>query len=265
MGRRTIFNIAAAILLCLASAVAAAAQDFQKGYNLAAGGTVTIANVSGDVILTGYDGGDVQVSATKQGRDREEVEVEDLSTQGHVWLRAKYPRECECDASLKFEVRVPRSLNLNFEKISTASGNVRAEGITGRIELTTASGDVTVRGVSGEVRASSASGSVRVREAAGTVSANSASGDVDVELTRLEGTGDMRFSSASGNVNVRLPASIDAQVEMSTASGSIDTNFPIEVKENRYGPGSRARGQLGNGSRLLKISSASGDVSLRSI
>ncbi|MDT7689508.1 MAG: hypothetical protein QOE46_2267, partial [Acidobacteriota bacterium] len=83
--------------------------------------------------------------------------------------------------------------------------------------------------------------------------------------TRIEGGGDMRFSSASGDVNVRMPSSIDARVNMSTVSGSIETNFPIEVKNSRYGAGSRAEGQLGSGARLLKLSSASGNVTLKSI
>jgi hypothetical protein len=66
-------------------------------------------------------------------------------------------------------------------------------------------------------------------------------------------------------VSVRLPSSLDARVEMSTASGSIETDFPIEVKKDRYSSGYTARGQLGGGSRILKISSASGDVRLKSL
>jgi hypothetical protein len=258
-------NFAGAVLLCVASAALALAQDFQKSYDVGPSGSVSIANVSGDVNLTGYDGGSVEVAAFKEGRDRDLVEVEDLSDANHVELRAKYPRNCNCDASIRFEVRVPRGANVSLDKISTASGNIKAEGVSGRMRLNTASGNVTLQGVSGEIHANSASGRVSVREASGTVSANTASGDVDVELTRLEGAGDLRFSSASGNVRVRLPSNVDADVEMSTASGSIDTNFPIEVKDDRYGSGKRASGRLGNGSRLLRISTASGDLSLKSI
>lgn len=266
MGRRTFVNFVGAVALCAAAAVGAAAQDFQKTYNLEAGGSVEIQNVSGDINLTGYEGSAVVVNAYKEGRDRDQVEVVDESTQGHVSLRAEYPRDCRnCNASLRFEVRVPRSANISFDKISTASGNVKAEGFAGRLHLSTASGDVTVRGVSGEIRANSASGTVRVADAAGMVNANTASGDVEVELTRVDGEGDMRFSSASGNVNVRLPSSINARVSMSTASGDIETNFPLEVKHDRYGSGTRAEGQLGSGARLLKISTASGNVSLKSI
>jgi DUF4097 and DUF4098 domain-containing protein YvlB len=265
MRRRTLLNFVGVVVLCLAAAGVAGAQDFQRSYNLETGGTVSIYNVSGNIELTGYDGSALVVAGYKQGRDREVVEVEDTSTPGHISLRVEYPHNCNCDASVRFEVRVPRSAGVNFEKITTASGNLKAEGFAGRVTLQTASGDVSVRGVSGEIRASSASGTVRVADAAGTVNASSASGDVEVELTRIEGGGDMRFSSASGDVNVRMPSSIDARVNMSTVSGSIETNFPIEVKNSRYGAGSRAEGQLGSGARLLKLSSASGNVTLKSI
>lgn len=265
MRRRRFSKLVGAALICLAAAAGASAQDFQRSYDLGSGGSVRIINVSGDIILKGYDGAAVVVSGYKEGRDRDVVEVEDTSTSGRVSVRAKYPSNCNCDASVKFEVRVPRSSNIVFEKISTASGNVRAEGFAGRVNLQTASGNVSVRGVGGEIHASTASGTVSVREASGTVNASSASGNVDVELTRLEGDGDMQFSSASGDVNVRLPSSIDARVSMSTASGSIETNFPIEVRHDRYGSGSRAEGQLGSGLRSLRLSSASGNVTLKSI
>lgn len=265
MGRRTLISALATTLLLLASALTASAQEFQKSYNLEPGGTISVTNVSGDINITGYDGSAVTVAGFKEGRDRDLVEVEDTSGAGRVALRVRYPRECNCDASIRFEVRVPRSVNFDFHRISTASGNIKAEGVTGRLDLNTASGDVTLRGVSGEVRAASASGTVRVRDAAGTVNASTASGNVDVELARLEGTGDMRFSSASGDVSVRLPSSLDARVDMSTASGSIETDFPIEVKKDQYSSGYTAHGQLGSGSRSLKISSASGDVKLKSL
>jgi hypothetical protein len=266
MGRRTLLNFVAALALCAAAAVSAAAQDFQKTYELGAGGSVEIANVSGDVNLVGYEGSAVVVNAYKEGRDRDVVEVVDESTQGRVKLRVEYPRDCRnCNASVRFEVRVPRSGNISFDKISTASGNVKAEGFTGRLRLSTASGNVTVRGVGGEIKASSASGNVRVEDATGSVNASTASGDVEVEMTRVDGADDMHFSSASGDVNVRVPTNIDARVSMSTASGDIETNFPIEVKQDRYSSGKRAEGQLGSGSRSLKISTASGNVSLKSI
>lgn len=151
---------------------------------------------------------------------------------------------------------------MNLERISTASGDIEIMDLRGDVIVSTASGDVTIKGVHGAIKASTASGDMRVRDVVGEVNAQSASGDVEVDIAQLQGTEDMKFSSASGDVNVRLPGNLDGDVSMSTATGSIKTNFPLEVKEHRYGPGSEARGQLGSSSRNIRLSTASGDVSL---
>jgi DUF4097 and DUF4098 domain-containing protein YvlB len=265
MRRRLLTQTFAAIALCLAAATSAAAQDFQKSYPLGPGGSIRIENVSGNVNVTGHDGSAVTVAVFKEGRDTSVVEVEDLSTGNRVHLRAKYQENCRnCNASLRFEVRVPRS-GVNIDKISTASGDISASDLAGHVELNTASGDITLRNVSGEINVATASGQLKVTNATGTVSAASASGDVEVEIARLEGAGDLRFSSASGNVHVRLPSNLDARVSLATSSGNIDTDFPLEVKKQEYGPGATARGQLGSGARSLRIATASGDVSLKSL
>jgi DUF4097 and DUF4098 domain-containing protein YvlB len=190
------------------------------------------------------------------------VEVEDHSSANRVDVGVRYPSPCNCDASVQFVVRVPRSMNFQIDRISTASGDIEVTSVRGDVHVSTASGDVLVKDVNGRIRASTASGEMRVKDVIGEVSAQSASGNVEVEIARLEGADDMKFSSASGDVRVTLPADVDAEVSMSTASGDLKTDFPLEVKERRHGPGSEARGRLGSGSRMIRISTASGDVSL---
>jgi hypothetical protein len=231
-------------LVCVALVAQASAQDFQKSYPLTAGGSVSIQNVSGNVQIIGYGGEAVTVTAYREGRDRELVEVEDKSSANSVRLGVRYPRNCNCDASVRFEVRVPRAVRYQISPVQTASGNVEVRDVTGEVKVSTASGNVLVSGVSG------------------SVNAQSASGNVDVELTRLEGAENMRFSTASGDVNVKLPDNPDAYVSMSTASGSVRTDFPIEVDKREHGPGQSARGQLGNGTVRVSLSSASGNVTL---
>lgn len=262
--RKSLFTIVAALVSGCVCAATALGQDFQKAYPLRAGGAVVIKNVSGDIIVSGYDGEGVTVKAYKEGRDRDQVEVEDTSTGERVELRARYQecRNCSIEASIKFEVLVPRSGNYQIGKLSTASGNIEVIGVRGDVQASTASGDVRVQDVAGKINVSTASGQMRVREVAGTVSASSASGDVEVEIARLEGAEDMKFSSASGNVNVKMPSNLNADVNLSTATGSVSTSFPLEVRKPEHGPGERASGRLGNGGRQLRISSASGNVSL---
>jgi DUF4097 and DUF4098 domain-containing protein YvlB len=73
----------------------------------------------------------------------------------------------------------------------------------------------------------------------------------------------MVFSSARGTVDVRCPASLDADVEMSTLSGDLDTDFALDVHEPKYGPGRKARGRIGAGTHTLRLATVSGNVSLR--
>jgi len=242
--KRILAVLAVTVLFLVAGAEKSIAQDFQKTYSISSGGQVRIATVSGDVAVTGYDGDTIVVHGYKDGRDRDRVQIEDASAGDRVDLRVRYPESCNCDASVRFEVRVPRAVNYNFERIASVSGNVQVENITGRL------------------KAEAVSGNVGVRDVSGLVSASAVSGNVTVEIRSLEGAGDMKFSAVSGNVTVKAPANLDADIEMSSVSGALKTDFPIEVQERRYGPGQSARGRLGAGSRNLRISSVSGRVSL---
>ena len=238
------FSIATA-LVGFALAATAAAQDFQKTYRIGAGGQIRIGNVSGDVIVTAYDGDAIIVKGTKKGRDRDQVEIEDRSGTGNIDIGVHYPKHCNCDANIRFDVQVPRSVNYDFDHISSVSGDVRVTGVTGRLHASAVSGDVHITDVSG------------------SVSASAVSGDVSVEINRLEGSDDMKFSTVSGDVSVMLPSSLAADVDISSFSGSIKTDFAIEVRAERYGSRNWARGKLGEGTRRLKMSSVSGDLSLR--
>jgi hypothetical protein len=236
------------MLLGTALAVSAAAQDFQKSYQLTSGGSIRISTVSGDVTVTGYDGKAVVVTGTKQGPNIDMVEIVDHSGGNSVDVSVSYPQNCRnCNASVDFQVQVPRSIKYNFGGIRSISGEVNVTGVSGRLDASTVSGGVSVTDV------------------VGSVSAKSVSGEVQVELAGLDGADDMSFSTVSGGVTVKLPAGLDAQVEMATFSGSIDTNFPIQIEKEQFTSSQKASGQLGSGSRRLRMSTVSGNLSLRQL
>lgn len=247
--------------VCLLLSLSVAAQDFRKSYEVGQGGSISVRNVSGDVIVTGYEGETVLVLGYKEGRDRDLVQVEDNSAGNKVDVRARYPQNCDCNASIRFEVKVPRG-DYKFDAISSVSGDVEVTSVSGDLRVKSISGNVTVKGVAGAVNASSTSGNVHVGEINGTVSGKSTSGDVEVEIAQLSGAGDMEFSSTSGNVRVKLPSNLDADVRMSTTTGGLKTDFPLTIEEPERGPGRRAAGRVGGGSRNLRLSSTSGSVSL---
>ncbi|MBI1763380.1 MAG: DUF4097 family beta strand repeat protein [Acidobacteria bacterium] len=254
--------VALAAFWLAALTLAASAQDFQQTYQLGPEGVVNIRAVSGNVTVLGYDGEVIVVTATKKGRDRDLVTIEDNSTSNRVEVRDRYPERCNCHVSVNFEVKVPRRINYRFDSFSSVSGDVEVSNVTGELRAKSVSGSVVIKGAVGNVTANSVSGNVEVGEVAGTVNAKSTSGNVQVEIVRLESAGNMDFGSVSGNVTVRVPGNLDADVEMSALSGDLRSDFPIQIEKKEYGPGRSARGRLGNGSRHVKMSSISGNLSL---
>ncbi|HYK91138.1 MAG TPA: DUF4097 family beta strand repeat-containing protein [Acidobacteriota bacterium] len=245
MIRRSLAVFAPAVLLVgLLATGAATAQDYQRNYTIPPHGSIRVSSISGDVRIIGHSSNSIAVAGYKEGPDRELVQIEDNSDSNHIDLRVRYPESRHCNASVSFEVRVPQGVEYNFERLGAVSGNVHVDNVTGRLRAESVSGDVNIRNVNG------------------IVSASAVSGNVDVQINNLQGSGDMKFSSVSGSVNVKAPATMDADIEMSSISGSLKTNFPIEVQEQRYGPGRSARGRIGSGMHSLRITTVSGRVSL---
>ncbi len=244
MRRNTLRFVPAVMAAVLLSGALALAQDFRKNYNVTSGSQISVRNISGDVKVTGYNVGYVEVVATKVGRDKDLVTIEDLSSGNKIDLRVKYPQSCNCEASVYFDIRVPSNMDLDFEKLGSVSGDVEVTGVRGRLSAESVSGGVTLSDV------------------AGVVSAKSVSGRVDAQIAAIQGTGNMKFSSVSGSVNVKAPANTNADIEMSSVSGSVSTDFPIEVQGEDFGPGHSAHGRIGTGGNSLRINTVSGKVSL---
>jgi len=87
--KTTLSRVAGAIAIAVFLRVPAQAQDFQHSYAVGAGGRVRVGNISGDVIVTGYNGDTIMIRGYKEGRDRDRVQVEDLSSADRVDGRVK--------------------------------------------------------------------------------------------------------------------------------------------------------------------------------
>jgi lia operon protein LiaG len=146
-------------------------------------------------------------------------------------------------------------------KLETASGGIEINGATGkRVDAETASGSIRLADVRAEeVKVETASGRIRVeRTSAPRLEASTASGSVRVELDGE--VRDVEISTASGGAEAVLPANFAGEVELETASGSIDVDFPMTIIRQRR---NHVRGTIGQGgSARVSMSAASGDVRL---
>lgn len=233
--------------------------DFEWHGHLAAGQTVTIRGINGDVRAVPASGGDVEVTAVKAARrsDPDEVKIEVVPDRDGVTICAVYPgryhgEDNEClpggrgrnnsrdnDTRVDFTVHVPRGVNLAG---STVNGDVTADSLQGNVTASSVNGDVDVA-TAGYAEGSSVNGSVRA------------------VLGRGDWSGSLSFSSVNGGVTVVLPSGVGADVTASTVNGSIDTDFPLTV-QGRFSA-KRLRGTIGAGGRELKLDTVNGSIRLR--
>jgi hypothetical protein len=234
-------------------------QDFQWHGHLAAGQTVTIRDVNGDIRAEPASGGDVEVTAEKHARrsDPDEVKIVVVPGDEGVTICAVYPgryhdegnqcppdgrghnRTHDNDTQVEFTVHVPRGVKF-----------------AGR----TVNGDVTARALEGDVTAHSVNGDVDVATS-GVAEGSSVNGGVHAVLGRTDWSGTLEFSSVNGSVTVVLPPGAAADVTASTVNGSIETDFPLTV-QGRFGP-KHVQGTIGAGGRGLKLDTVNGSIALK--
>ncbi len=212
------------------------ARSFKVGPN----GTLTLANVSGDITIQAAQGDTIAVEAIKRARGdaadqfaRTQVEMNERA--GRVEVRVVYTGQRN-HASVDFNVTAPPGTSLDIRSVS---GNVR------------------ITGIHGDVRSESVSGNVNAVDVAGASQLKSVSGNIDVSAVKHER--DLRLESVSGNVTVR-----DAQVRglsAETVSGELRL---VNVTGSRVGAksvsgGVNFSGPLAQGGRY-EMKSHSGDV-----
>ena len=162
--------------------------------------------------------------------------------------------------------------------VQTGSGDVRLARLTGEIQLHTGSGDVRAHEISGAVRGGTGSGDIELEETGqGDVDFHTGSGNIGVRGVQggfrgETGSGDVtvqgtqtatwEIHTGSGNVRVRLPQNSAFDADITTSSGTVEVNSPIEmtvqgrVQESRK----QIHGKVRGGGPLLSVRTGSGDI-----
>jgi DUF4097 and DUF4098 domain-containing protein YvlB len=200
---------------------------------------------------------------------------------------------------VEIEVWVPRGVRVEAR---TNSGDIAIHGTRGdvvaqtssgevsivdvrQVDATSLSGDVDVRQTTGAVTATANNGDVSVANAHGNIDATAISGDVSISRAvskivhgastsgsvaysgTVEAGGRYDLTTHSGDVELTLPRDASAQVDVSTWSGSVDSDFSITIK-----PGSSIGGgmtkhytfTIGAGSARITAETFSGDIVINS-
>lgn len=230
-----------------------------------------------------------------------EVEISEMGNRVRIethYPRGRHRGHDRGGVSVDYEITLPRGAEVELSSVSgditlasvegasrvqTVSGSVEArdianlvtaKSVSGDVDIANAkssrdahiesvSGDVTVRGLEArELDISSVSGDVRI-ESVSSERGNLSSTSGDIEYTgSIARGGRYELQSHSGDVVLSIGEDIGFELEASTFSGDIDTEFPVRVT-SRGSQGRRLTGTVGDGSAFIDATTFSGDIRIR--
>ncbi len=208
-------------------------EHFSRKIKIGRDGRVSIANIAGDIVVTGVTGGsgdEVSIEATKRTRgDKSELERVQINVDEHagrVDVRTEHTGTTD-HVSVDYIVAVPASASV---EVHSVSGSLRITGVQGTVRMETVSGTVTASSTPRIEVAKSVSGNVDLSGTSsdGDLAASSVSGSVHVKGVKARS---IRLGAISGDVGVS-DAACD-RVDMKSLSGSVEYSGTL-AKGGRY-------------------------------
>jgi len=148
--------------------------------------------------------------------------------------------------SANYKIRVPENFALKIKRDCMRAGETIVENIKNEIEF-------------------NGCHSIKLKNVTGPLVVSSISGSVSVVFSEISKDKPISLASISGEVDVTLPAKAAVDLEMSTVTGGMytDFEFPTDNNEMRRVGGRSIHNKLNGGGTELKLHSISGNIYLR--
>jgi hypothetical protein len=244
-------SLLVASALLVTAATAKVTEKFSQTYPLSAQGSVSLANMNGDVEFVAWDRNEVSVEAEKSAKDEEQLKrIEILVEAGKdkIEIRTKHHKDPDRSwwnrndsyGSVRYTVRVPSSLA--SLKVDVMNSNVTAEKIRGNVKIAT---------MNGRIRASGLTGNANF---------DTMNGRIYASFDKVGAGQKLSFDSMNGSCEVQLPADASARIVAGTMNGRVDCELPITVEKSRR---RSLRGTIGAGEATVTLDSMNGSLTLR--
>ena len=167
-------------------------------------------------------------------------------------------------SSVSGNVRISGAARVGSAKSISGMVEIADSQMDGLLEASSVSGDVVLRRVNARrVQAGSVSGHIKLEDAQSErISASTTSGGVWYSGS-LERNGRYELKSFSGEVRAALAGNTGFEVEATSFSGEVRTDFPITTRgtqPDRRGRRTTLNGTYGDGAAVLDLSTFSGSI-----
>lgn len=248
-------------------------EPFEKSVAVAASGRVTVSNTNGHVSVEAWSGSEVQISATKKARARDETDaremLEDIRIEisesgGNVTIETELPRMKGWfgggSASVEYAIKVPATVEL---RLKSTNGKIEVEGVEGLVDVKTTNGSISARSLGGALIAETTNGKVEALDVVGPIDAETTNGSIRAEVTAASLDEDMELSTTNGGVELGLAAGITARIDARAGNGSVKSDLPVSAESEKR---NALSGYLnGGGNHTIRIRTSNGSIRLREL
>lgn len=205
-------------------------------FDLNKGATISVVTSKGSISVEQWDQPRAEVKLLRRG-SWDGIQVD--SDNNHLSLDAKQLGNTE----VRLEIKLPR--DLGQVKFTIANGAIKASDIAGNIAIEVGNGTVTLDDVSGVESIAVGNGTIKA------------------ELMRMPEKRPMKFEVGNGNIELTFNSDFDADMEATTALGSISIDDELNIPvEKSFPAGARAAGKVGNGGEPLIVNTARGSIKI---
>jgi len=197
----------------------------------------SLKSTSGSIVIEAWDQPKAEVKVIRQGSDRG-GQVFFANSKGSLSVRTAQGRG---GPEVRYQIKLPQEM--------------------GRVTLASQNGSIKLSGVSGQIFVEGANGSIELADVKGVAKVQTANGKIKALLEEASDA-PMEFVAANGSIDITIKSDFDADLEANTVHGSINLDDQFGITPQRELVGARARGQIGKGGQLLKISTVNGSIRL---
>lgn len=254
-----------ALILTLALALTTSAQVKEKqNFNFTVGDnpSLKLANVVGDVTITGWDRSEIVMEAVKyaNGRDAEkyisQIKINAHNSGNTVVVDVVFPsgknRNLKGDKNqsigVDLELKVPSNCRVKVDKLIAGdliiedinssiyagliSGDLIARNLGGDVTLSLVTGDIIADGLNGHSKVAIVTGDIDLEKVTGELEVSGTSGDVNINAIDLH---ELTVMSTSGDVEVNIDSAVTfGNFEFDLNSGTIDLTIPASSTFNAF-------------------------------
>ncbi len=247
------------LFVLLAAAKWSNAQEYKVPVENSKESRLTLVDFNGDLPIEGYNGNEIIVVSTHGhfetperakglkpvyggGTDNSGIGLSMEKNGNSITLRCLVPFTQEAS----YKLRVPENIALKIERGCERNGETTIQNIKNEIEMKGCH-EVTLKNVTGPLVVSTIEGGI------------------NVVFTEIQKDKPISLTAISGDVDVTLPAKSPVDLEMSTISGNMYSDFDLSAanKDMHRVGGGNIRAQLNGGGTSLKLKDISGNIYLR--